>query len=134
MIGNTLKMGRLNVRSGIGGCWRAGASVAVSSDVMLRVVSTHLAERPMEVAIVWWSRAMRIGCQLSKISKYCCLLISASLTGFTMMRTVFLSIAGILLHLDAAGRSVFKKRDDFEPTGRFWTSLFTVAYLKIYLL
>ena len=40
------------------------------------------------------------------------------------MRTVFLSIAGILLHLDAAGRSVFKKRDDFEPTGRFWTSLY----------
>ena len=43
-----------------------------------------------------------------------------------MMRTVFLSIAGILLHLDAAGRSVFKKRDDFEPTGRFWTSLYTL--------
>ena len=45
-----------------------------------------------------------------------------------MMRTVFLSIAGILLHLDAAGRSVFKKRDDFEPTGRFWTSLYFTLF------
>ena len=52
---------------------------------------------------------------------------SASFTGFTMMRTVFLSIAGTLLHLDAAGRSVFKRWDDFEPTGRFWTSLYTIS-------
>ena len=58
MIENTLKMGRLNVQNGIGGCWRAGASVAVSGEVMLRVVSTHLHERAMRVAIVWWSRAM----------------------------------------------------------------------------
>ena len=71
---------------------------------------------------------MWIGRELSKLSKYSCLLIPASLTTFTTMRMISLSDAGAVARLHVAGRCAFKKRDDFVPPGRFCLLLYIILY------